>query len=101
MRLLRDGELFLCELLRRERYRLIIANGKTVKEEIEKAGLATWAKVEPIEGDPSIKLYVAESGFTRFLAWSCNLQWHIRSQPEHIPALINFVATYSGTRRAT
>lgn len=101
MRLLRDGESFLCELLRQERYHLVIANGKTVKEELEQAGLATWTEADPIEGEPSIKLYVAEGGSTRFLAWSCNLQRHIRSQPEHIPALINFVATYGGTRRAT
>ena len=99
--LLSDGESFLYQQLREGDYRLVIANGITTKEWIEYARLTTWTQVDHLEGKRSVRLYAGEGGATRFLAWSCNLQRHIRSQPEHIPALIKFVATYGGTRRAT
>lgn len=103
-KLLEDGEEFLCKILHNERYRLVIADGSTPdkcgpKEWIERAGFTSWTRIGKIKGDPAIDLYVGEGGVTRFLAWSCYINTHIKKQPEHIPALIRFVAQYSGGRR--
>jgi len=91
--LLNDGRPFLLQQLRQENYRLVLVNGREVINAIERARLTTWNRVGGLN-DPSTDLYVGESGATRFLAWSCNIQ----SQPgarRHIPALKTFVSEYS------
>lgn len=94
-RLIDDGVGFLESQLVNEGYRLVIANGRTVMNVVEAAGITSWTNIGSVPQNPTARLYVGERGNQRFLGWSCNLQ----SQPgarRHVEALIEFVRTHCG-----
>jgi hypothetical protein len=89
-RLLAEDEPFLVRQLRQEHYRLVVVNGRTVLQWVERAGLVSWTRVGQLQGPPSVDLYVGVGDRPRFVGWSCNLQ----SQPgarRHSAALAGFL----------
>jgi len=73
--LLADGEPHLRTQLRHENIRLVVLNGRTVLELVQRIGLAALTKVGtlPLAGS-SCSLYVGTGQGVRFVGWSANLQ---------------------------
>jgi len=98
-RLLGDGLPFLIQQIRYEKYHLVIANGRTVKEEIETADLVKWDDANPpIDPPPSVEFFEAKFGGTQFLAWSCFVKYASQDVRD---ALARFIAGYTNERRTT
>jgi len=98
-RLLGDGLPFLIQQIRYEKYQLIIANGRTVKEEIENADLVEWNDANPPQDPPpSVEFFEAKFGGTQFLAWSCFVKY---ASQDTRNALARFVARYTGKGKTT
>lgn len=62
------------EQLREGGYAAVVANGRTAMAEVAAAGLVEWSVDRELEGPPSARLCVGESGGTRYAGWTCNLQ---------------------------
>lgn len=91
--LLDNGKPFLDEHFEEMDYRIIIANGITVINQVRKSGLADFEKIDSPQGQP--KLYVGNFGSAKFLAWSYYIQSPYCAK-RHIPTLNKFVASRSG-----
>jgi hypothetical protein len=55
-------------------YRVVVVNGRTAISEVADAGLVEWSVDLRLAGPPSADLCVGESGGTRYVGWTCNLQ---------------------------
>jgi hypothetical protein len=93
-RLLEADKEFLVRQLQQECYRLIVVNGRTVMDWVERAGLASWKKVGQLRGPPSVDLCVSAADGPRFVGWSCNLQSQ-PGAPRHAAALAQFVREHA------
>jgi len=97
--LLDDGRDFLRQQLSHGHYRLVLANGRSVINELRESRLINWEEVEqPPPGNlRPVDLYKGNFGNTKFLAWSC----YIQRNPQYIPFLAQFVAKHSQKWRTT
>lgn len=94
--LLEEDNPFLVRQLRREHYRLVVVNGRTVIKWTQRAGVAVWRKIGHLLGPPSADLFVSDGGDgPTFVGWSCNLQSQAGALV-HAAALAAFVAEHSG-----
>ncbi len=91
-RLLSLDRAFLTRQLSREHYLVIVVNGRTALQWVERAGIAKWRHHARLAGPPPADLVVGDNteGPT-FLAWSCNIQSQ-RGARRHIPDLVDFLA---------
>lgn len=87
---------FLIRQFRSEHYRVVLVNGRTAIEWVERAGLVRWRPVGQLAGPPTATLFVGQHEGRHLLGWSCNLQSQAGA-PRHAPALIEFVAKHAGT----
>lgn len=58
-------------------WRVVVVNGRTVMNWVERAGLVAWTEEAHLPGPPRTHVSVGYAGGALFVGWSCNLQ----SQP--------------------
>ena len=93
--LLKDGAPFLREQLRRQQFRLVLINGRTVAQAAEAAGVVRWNEVITIQGKPSADFFIGECFGSLVLGWSANIQ----SQPgarSLLPNITKLVRSHHG-----
>lgn len=85
---------FLIRQFRSENYRVVLVNGRTAMDWVERARLVRWRAVSHLAGPPPATLYVGDGESPQLIGWSCNLQSQAGA-PRHAVALIEFVAKYA------
>jgi hypothetical protein len=92
--LLADDRSFLIRQLQNEQYRVILVNGRTAMDWVQRAGLVKWREIRRLAGPPPTVVYLSSGQSATFIGWSCNLQ----SQPgakRHSRALTELVSEYA------
>jgi hypothetical protein len=74
VRLLDADTAFLSRQLIDGGYRLVVVNGRTAMDWVERAGLVAWHEERRLTGPPSARVCIGDAGGRRFVGWSCNLQ---------------------------
>ncbi|MGH9192119.1 MAG: hypothetical protein ACRDZ0_06555 [Acidimicrobiales bacterium] len=91
--LLREDARFLRRQLARPDLRLVVVNGRAVVDQTEALGLVRWRQVDTLR-NPTAHVLVSESGGTRFIGWTCNLQSQ-HGAPRHEARLTELLATHA------
>jgi hypothetical protein len=84
--LLKQDRDFLVQQLRNESYKVIVVNGRTALNEVERAGIVAWEPIGVIDERPRTELYRAETEGAVFIGWSCNIP-NQQGASRHLPAL--------------
>ena len=98
--LLADDHPFLVQQLQAEHYRVVVVNGRTALQWVERAGLTRWREVRRLAGPPAAFLYAGDTATPVFIGWSCNLQSQAGA-PRHVPELTALVEQFGRTALAT
>ena len=73
-KLIDEDKIFLKEQLKNEKIQLILLNGRTVLNEVEKLGVKLDKKTPEILGRINCDIYVGTDEGTAYIGWSTNLQ---------------------------